>query len=162
MKNLILKALNLGLIVVFTFLTTVASAVPLSPQAEEGKLGFVLCNACHNPELDPALAPPMWGLQRRYSRISGSKEQFVNSIVSFVKNPDETKAIMRQAVKQLGLMPAQDLPVEHLENIATYIYEETFQPPCTHWRSNIKKAEAESHVDGHIEKEKRQVRRFCR
>ena len=137
------------------------SAAELSPTAKAGEAGFTLCNACHNPDLSPPLAPPMWGVQRRYKMAYGDKEQFISSVVGFVKNPDKDKAVMKRPVEIMGLMPAQDLPKEQLVKIATFIYENSFAPPCAHWSNAVNKAEAEGHVDGHIQKDKRMLQRFC-
>lgn len=39
----------------------------LSASAQQGKQAFAACNACHNPELDPPLAPPMYGVKKYYT-----------------------------------------------------------------------------------------------
>ena len=43
-------------------------SINYSLQAIEGEKLFASCLACHNPELDPPLAAPMYGVQRRYKR----------------------------------------------------------------------------------------------
>jgi cytochrome c2 len=50
-------------------------SIKYSQQAVEGEKLFASCFACHNPELDPPLAAPMYGIQRRYKRTYGSKEE---------------------------------------------------------------------------------------
>lgn len=133
----------------------------LSPEADAGKAQFAVCNACHNPELDPPLGAPMFGIQRRYMRAYGSKQSFIDNIVSFVKNPQIEKVQMRQAAGELGLMPALDLPDEMLRQIATYISEESFAPPCTHWEIAIKRAR-EKDDNNHAQHDQRNYDRFCR
>ena len=137
-----------------------ASSHALSPEAIKGKSLYPTCHVCHNPEMDPPLAPPMWGVQRRYKRNSLDKEDFVQRMVSFVKAPTVEKAIQYNAVKQLGLMPALPLPDEMLKQISTYILEEQFPPPCAHWAIGVKKA-IESGDQQHAKKDQQKISRFC-
>ena len=134
-----------------------------SAAAKRGEAGFAVCNACHNPELDPPLGPPMWGLQRRYGMASrGDKQQFIQRIVEFVSAPEKRNAIMTNAVEELGLMPELGLPTDQLTDIATYIYEAAFPPPCAHWQIAIKRAEAKGGAAlEHAAKDKMMLQRFC-
>lgn len=137
------------------------SVKALSPLAEEGKVHFVLCNACHDPNLDPPKGSPMFGVQRRYTRAYGTKEEVVKRIVAFVKQPSEDKALMRNAVKNLGLMPAMPLPDDMLNKIAHYIYEETFSPPCKHWEFAIKRLKDQPEQANHLMRDKRKYEQLC-
>lgn len=58
------KVKNLVIITLIFLIPTKASA--FSPEAEEGKIIYPTCFGCHNPELNPPLGPPMFGIQRRY------------------------------------------------------------------------------------------------
>lgn len=131
-----------------------------SPEATEGKQKFQLCNACHNPSLDPPLAPPMWGVQRRYKRIAQDKNQFIDMVAQFAKAPTLENAVLVRAVKMLGLMPAVALPEDDLKKIATYIWEEQFSPPCKHWEIGAIRAEKEGDV-AHAKKDRKMLKRFC-
>lgn len=137
------------------------SVAALSPDATEGKQLFVICNSCHNEAQDPPLGPPMWGVQRRYQRNSLDNEDFIESIVSFVKNPTTETAIHDQALSQLGLMPPIVLPDEQLRKIASYLLEEKFPPPCKHWEIAVKRATARGDL-AHAAKDSRQLDRFCK
>lgn len=107
----------------------------LSKAAQQGKAQFAVCLSCHNESLNPAKAPPMFGVHNRYKRQHGTEESFVNALVDFVSHPTEEKALMKRAVKKLGLMPALPLGEETLGNIAAYIYETDFDAPCEHWKA---------------------------
>ena len=131
-----------------------------SPEAANGKEHFPVCEACHNPALNPPLAPPMWGVQRRYKRMSQSREHFINSIANFVKAPSQEKAIFKHAIPVLGLMPPVVLPDKTLNEIATYIWEEQFQPPCEHWKYGVIRAEKAGDIT-HAEKDQRMLKKFC-
>ena len=129
--------------------------------ARDGKVIFSTCNACHNAELDPPLAPPMFGVQKRYKKAFPDRQEFVQRMVDFVQNPTMDKVIMKRPAMKLGLMPAQKLPEAELQQVAAYIYDETFAPPCKHWEIVVRQAEAAGKVDGHIQKDKMMLQRFC-
>jgi len=127
----------------------------LSETAELGKAQFNVCLACHSQALNPAKAPPMFGIQNRYKRQHGSQAAFVSAIGSFVESPTLEAALMKRPVRKLGLMPAFPLGDEVLNNIATYLYETTFDPPCDHWRQALKSPGKDGHrrqVQGNYDK----------
>lgn len=143
-----------------TILFTVSSHA-LSPEAIEGKALFPSCDVCHDQSKEPALGPPMWGVQRRYKKDTVDKAEFIQRMTSFVKAPTLETAIHDQATAQLGLMPAMPLPDDFLNKIAAYIFEEQFPPPCDHWRFAVKKA-TNNGDPGHAAKDQRQLDRFCK
>lgn len=136
--------------------------LPLSPAAASGQASIGVCLSCHNQELDPPLAPPLFGVQKRYKMMFPEKVDFVANMVAFVKNPRLDKAIMRRPVNKLGLMPAMDLPEDQLSDIANYIYEASFEYPCRHWEIAVKNATAKGQVDPHILKDKQLLSRYCK
>lgn len=136
------------------------NAYALSPEAANGKEQFALCQACHNPALEPPLAPPLWAVQRRYKKMSESKEHFVNSIAGFARAPSQEKAIFKHAIPVLGLMPPAALPDETLRDIATYIWDEQFPPPCEHWKHGVARAE-KAGDSPHAKKDRSMLKRFC-
>lgn len=109
----------------------------LSESAVQGEAAFAICQSCHDASLDPPKAPPMYGVQRRYNRQYENQQEFVDAIVKFVSKPTEDGALMKHPIKKLGLMPALPLGDDNLSKIATYIYEENFEPPCDHWANAI-------------------------
>ena len=136
------------------------SGMALSPEAIEGKSLYPTCHVCHNQEMDPPLGPPMWGIQRRYKNNTIDDEDFVQSMVDFVKNPTLEIAIHDIAVEQMGLMPPLPLPDELLKKISTYILEEQFPPPCAHWAIAVKRATEKGDLE-HAKKDQRMLDRFC-
>lgn len=137
------------------------TAAALSPEATEGKTLYPTCHVCHNPEADPPLGPPMWGVQRRYKNSTLDDEDFIDSMVEFVKKPTLENAKHGKAVEMMGLMPPLPLPDEMLKKIAAYILEEDFPPPCTHWAIGAKRA-AERGDTAHAEKDQAMIDRFCK
>ena len=132
----------------------------LSPEAIEGKSLYPACHVCHNQEMDPPLGPPMWGVQRRYKRGTLDEDDFVQSMVNFVKAPTLENAIHDEAVEQLGLMPPLPLPDDMLKKIAFYILEEPFPPPCAHWKIAVKRATERGDPE-HAQKDQNMLNRFC-
>ena len=139
------------------------SAPVLSETAEEGRAFLSSCNACHNPALKPAIAPPMFGVQKRYNREYTSKENFIEAIVSFVQEPTKEKALMKHAVNKMGVMPkgVVGLSEIELEKLATYLYEERFAYPCEHWQNTVDAAEKAGLIDSHIDKDKKMIEKYC-
>ena len=133
----------------------------LGPEAVEGKSFYPACHVCHDPGLDPPLGPPMWAVQRQYKRNTLDKEDFIETMVEFVKAPTLEKVIHQEAVRQLGLMPPLPLPDEMLKKIAFYILEESFEAPCEHWEIAVKRAMKKGDLE-HAEKDKSMLKRFCR
>ena len=105
----------------------------LSELAVQGKANFAVCQGCHDASLKPPKAPPMFMVQRRYKSQYTNQQNFVDAVAKFVSNPTEDGALMKRPIKMLGLMPPLPLGEDMLSGIATYIYEESFEPPCDHW-----------------------------
>ncbi len=131
-----------------------------SPEAIAGKKLYPTCHVCHNQAMDPPLGPPMWGVQRCYKKGTIDDEDFVTSMVEFVKQPTLEDAKHNMAIEQMGLMPALPLPDTMLKNIAVYILEEKFPPPCAHWTIAVKRATQKGDVE-HAKKDQRMLDRFC-
>ena len=90
------------------------------------------CYACHNPNAkshDDILAPPFKAVKMHYKKVYDTKEKFVDAIVDYVRNPEEENALMRGAVKRFKVMPKLNLPIENLEKIAIYIYDNDVEKP---------------------------------
>lgn len=114
------------------------NALALTPEAEKGKAAIGACLSCHNAELTPSLAPPFYGVQNKYKQAFSDKAMFVQAISDWAKHPSEENALMKRPIQKLGLMPAMPLPDEMLAQIGAYLYEEEFEPPCTHWANDLK------------------------
>lgn len=128
---------------------------------EKGKENFLICNACHNSALNPALAPPMWAVQRRYKKMANDEAHFIELITQFVIAPTSEKAIFQGAVAKMGLMPKIALSESDLDDVAAYIWEETFAPPCAHWEAGAEHAKKAGDAK-HEAKDRRMLKRFCK
>ncbi|WP_081881150.1 c-type cytochrome [Ghiorsea bivora] len=121
------------LAMVFGLMFTQAQAAETT--FEEGKTLFQQnCLMCHDAQLDPAQAPPMFGVQMKYKMATSDKAAFVAKITDFATNPTTDKAILKEPVKILGVMPNMGFEEADVRKIAAYIHDETFAPPCNHWK----------------------------
>lgn len=101
-------------------------------QKHEGKkLMENKCYVCHNPKAshDNRIAPPMIAIKKHYISKNTTKEEFIASIQSFVKNPTKEAAKMRGAVKKFGVMPKQYFLEEDIEKIAAYLFDNDIDQP---------------------------------
>jgi hypothetical protein len=154
-----MKKSTLSPLVIAVFFSS--STFALSPDAIEGKNLYPTCHVCHNQKMDPPLGPPMWGVQRRYKNNTIDDEDFIQSMVDFVKKPTLENAKHDMAVEQMGLMPPLPLPDDMLKKISTYILEEQFPPPCAHWAIAAKRAKEKGDIE-HAKKDQRMLDRFCK
>ena len=132
MKNIIL--------VVVANLALVSHAYAEDNAFSEGKNLFQNnCLTCHNAQLDPPQAPPMFGVQMKYKNVTPNKTAFVSKITSFVMHPTEEKALLKHPVQILDLMPDLGFERSDVKKISSYIYDESFSPPCNHWKAAAKR-----------------------
>ncbi|HLW32727.1 MAG TPA: DUF3365 domain-containing protein [Aequorivita sp.] len=89
------------------------------------------CYVCHSPKAteENMIAPPMVAVKMHYLSEEISKEDFVNELVSFLKNPSEETSKMPGAIKKFGLMPYQFYPENTLTQIAAYMFEHEIEEP---------------------------------
>ncbi|MCB1755185.1 MAG: hypothetical protein KDJ38_06670 [Gammaproteobacteria bacterium] len=141
--------------------TPPAIASGLTEAAKEGEKLISTCTVCHDADRQPPLGPPLFGVKNRYLRMYPDRDSFVAAIREWATEPSESKALMREPLRQFGLMPPMPLPEDMLNNIASFIFETDFPPPCAHWRTLVEEAEKSGRVDRHIQMEKRNLERFC-
>lgn len=138
------------------------SSAGLSAAAQAGHQLYAVCDSCHNQELWPAKAPPMFGVQRRYLRATKDEAEFIERMVTFINTPTAETAVMTPAVEKLGLMPALPLGDEPLRALAAYIREAEFPPPCTHWKNVLAEAAAAPPGDGHVGQDRKMYDKLCK
>ncbi len=101
--------------------------------AVEGKrLMEANCYTCHTPkaaEIEGRVAPPMVEVKAYYLKESNSKEDFIQKIKSFVENPTNERAKLKDALKNFGAMPIQMYPMDDIEKIAAFIYDYQIEEP---------------------------------
>ncbi len=95
------------------------------------KLMETNCYVCHSPTAshDDRIGPPMIAIKKHYIDDETTKEQFIADMKAWIKNPNETDAKMRGAVRRFGVMPKQAFPEETIEKIADYMYDFEIDQP---------------------------------
>ena len=91
------------------------------------------CYVCHNPatSMGNRVAPPMVAIRMHYLSDEMSRDEFVNTILAYVKNPTEEKSRMPGAVRKFGLMPQMVFKDEDVVQIANYLFE--YEPAKPEW-----------------------------
>ena len=89
------------------------------------------CYLCHNPKTseESIIAPPMVLVKASYMENGISKNEFIDAMVSWVKNPNEESSKMPDAIKEYGLMPYQFYSENTLRQIADYMFDNEIEEP---------------------------------
>jgi cytochrome c len=82
-----------------------------------------VCARCHRlgPARDsaPEIKVVMLRLQQRFP----DRDDFVRQVVQWAANPDTMISVMPRRIREhFGLMPAQSLPTQSLEQVATWLW----------------------------------------
>ena len=114
--------------------TSVANAQSGKSIEADGDKAYTLlkkyCYICHLAPGDEMIAPPMPRVKDHYLPVYPQKDQFVEAIVKWVKNPNEEEALMPGAVRKFECMPPQShIPVDTIRVIAEYIYDHELEMP---------------------------------
>lgn len=102
---------------------------PTAPRKERPvalRLMQANCASCHKlaPGGDgPVIAPGMGEVRATYLSAFAAKEDFVNALTAFSKNPTAEAALMHEAVAKYGLMPKLGVAEADLRAIAAYLYD---------------------------------------
>lgn len=89
------------------------------------------CFICHFEKPDPSkrdsmLAPPMLRVQEHYKPSYPNKNEFIQVITEWVKNPSEANTLMPGAVRKFKLMPKLPYEDEDLKLIIETLYDIDF------------------------------------
>lgn len=103
------------------------------------------CNICHNPKIaeESLIAPPMVAVKMHYISEGTTKQEFVNAMVDWAKEPSVSKSKMPGAIKKFGLMPYQFYPEQTIVQIADYMFDNEIEKPVW-FDDHVKKMHNES------------------
>ena len=95
------------------------------------KLMETNCYVCHSPTASEAdrIGPPMIAIKKHYINNDTSKEEFIEAMQAWIKNPNEDDAKMFGAVRRFGVMPKTPYPEETVKQIADYMYDFEIDQP---------------------------------
>ena len=113
---------------------SLSGALFASSNNEEGKKVYELtCKSCHTEpgsghgSIDgkhkKRKAPPMAAVKKRYMKHYAERDDFVEAVSAWAAAPSEEKAMLKHAVKHLGLMPVQNFDIATLKKVAEHIYD---------------------------------------
>jgi len=92
------------------------------------------CESCHGitggMNMSQRVAPPIVGVRMHYIGTYSDKESFVMAVADWVKKQDESKSLMRGAIRRFNIMPPVDINREDAEKIAAYIYAGDIEKPA--------------------------------
>lgn len=95
------------------------------------KLMETNCVICHSPSAshDDRIGPPMVAVKKHYINEDTTKEEFIQSLQAWIKNPTVENAKMHGAVKRFGVMPKAAYPEETIALIGDYIFDNDIEQP---------------------------------
>jgi hypothetical protein len=82
-----------------------------------------LCAICHVKQGQPTNAPPVFGMVNHVKRAYPNRDEFVERIVVWVKEPKAEFALMPGAIRKFGLMPKLGYSDNDVRLIAEYLYD---------------------------------------
>jgi len=108
------------------------SGIVAGQETEGYELAKVHCYVCHNPNSpshDEIIAPPLAAVKMRYGMQYKTEADFVDAMVEWVMDPQESRALMRGAVVKFQTMPKQLFKEDEIRKIAVYIYNSQLEEP---------------------------------
>ena len=101
---------------------------------DQGKQLFTnYCSACHGVSngggKSNRLAPPIIAVKKHYIDTYSDEQSFVKAVANWVTKPDESKTLMRGAIRRFKIMPPMPFPRADLEKIASYIFKGDIEKP---------------------------------
>ncbi len=106
-----------------------------SNKHEEGeKLFKSICAACHGVEnggmdMNKRIAPPIAGVRKHYLDVYPDEASFISAITGWLEKQDESKSLMRGAIRHFKIMPPISVAKEDAVKIAAYIYSGDIKKP---------------------------------
>lgn len=122
------------LLLSFCLLTPFALANESDVDKEGEQLYKTHCSACHGStggmDMSKRLAPPAIAVRMHYISSYPDKDSFVMAVTDWIENQDESKSLMRGAIRRFNLMPPVYVSRQNAEKIASYIYEGELEKPA--------------------------------
>lgn len=125
--------------------TTLAAIVlalassPLSAQTEaqanaqtDEQAYNTLCLSCHllsKKKGEQSLAPPVFAVKSHVIKAYPEREDFIQTVVDWVEEPNLDTALMPGAIRKFGLMPKLPYAASEVRQAAAYMYDTAFELP---------------------------------
>lgn len=88
-----------------------------------------MCSACHVASGRPTVAPPLFGVKNHVMGAYPERQEFVEYIVQWVKNPQAERSLMPGAVRRFGVMPTLPYSETDVRAVAGFIYDADLSMP---------------------------------
>ena len=111
---------------------------PFAVASEGEELFKKLCISCHQTEGTPVNAPPIFAVINHVKSSYPNRDEFVNRVVEWVKEPNPNDVLMPGAIRRFGLMPKLPYEEGDVRKVAEYLYDKKFQMP-EWYREHFKK-----------------------
>ncbi len=132
------------------------SSVTMADEKSGEALFNTNCAACHGAaggmDTGKRLAPPVIAIKKHYIGTYSDKDSFVDAIVNWVEQPEESQSMMRGAIKKFKIMPKLNVPAEDVEKIAAYIFQGELNKP-EGFDEHVAKRHGKNYMDGVSPKE---------
>ncbi len=103
------------------------------PKANNSTLLFdqkcMICHITKGKTSETMLAPPFYEVKERYLKASMDKEDFIEIVGDWVKNPSADNVLIPDAVKHFGIMPNLNYSEKNINQISQYIYDNDMPKP---------------------------------
>jgi len=86
--------------------------------------------------------PPIIAVKRHYLGTYSDEQSFVKAVADWVEKPDESKTLMRGAIRRFKIMLPMPFPRADVEKIASYIFKGNVEKPAgfdQHFKDEHKK-----------------------
>ena len=104
--------------------------MPSAQASQDGKSLFEsLCMSCHVVSGKPTIAPPIFGVKNHVIQAHPRRDDFIQYIVQWVKQPDASSSLMPGAVRRFGVMPGLPYSEEQVRKIAAFLYDTEIKMP---------------------------------
>lgn len=118
----------------FCLLSPFALANESDVDKEGEQLYKTHCSACHGStggmDMSKRLAPPVIAVRMHYIGSYPDKDSFIMAVADWLEIQDESKSLMRGAIRRFNLMPPVYVSRQNAEKIASYIYEGELEKPA--------------------------------
>ena len=129
-----MKIKHLYLIIVLLFASQPGLTAEVDVEKEGKELYKKHCSACHGNtggmDMNKRLAPPIIAVRMHYMWHYPDKDPFVMVMADWLENQDESKSLMRGAIRRFNIMPPVYLSRADAEKIAAYIYDGNIEKPA--------------------------------
>jgi mono/diheme cytochrome c family protein len=125
---------QLYLTIVISFTSQPGLAAETNVEKEGAGLYKTHCSACHGDtggmDMNKRLAPPIIAVRMHYIGHYPDKDPFVMVMADWLENQDESKSLMRGAIRRFNIMPPVYISRADAEKIAAYIYDGNIEKPA--------------------------------